>query len=137
MLLTFRRYLASVLKYIMQDIQLAKDAYSFSPSSYDSLASQHGVDLILGGHDHEYYVSKAITDWEGFDTTQANPDGEGDTGDILLFKSGTDFREFSDVTIELQDAPEGSVRKKIIQAVHGRLRQCVCGSSALTGPNQY
>ncbi|KAJ8594242.1 Metallo-dependent phosphatase [Rhizopogon salebrosus TDB-379] len=102
------------------DIQLAKDAYSFSPSSYDSLASQHGVDLILGGHDHEYYVSKAITDWEGFDATQANPDGEGDTGDILLFKSGTDFREFSDVTIELQDAPEGSVRKKTIQAVHGK-----------------
>jgi 5'-nucleotidase len=101
----------------MQDIELAKDAYSFSLSSYGSLAPQHGVDLILGGHDHEYYVSKAITDWEGFDATRANPDSEGDTGDILLFKSGSDPREFSDVTIEFQDAPEGGVRKKIIQVV--------------------
>ncbi|OAX32330.1 Metallo-dependent phosphatase [Rhizopogon vinicolor AM-OR11-026] len=83
---------------LANDIQLAKDAYAFSPSAYDSLPSQHGVDLILGGHDHD----------------------EGDSGDILLFKSGTDFREFSDVTIELQDAPEGCVRKKIIQAVHGK-----------------
>ncbi|OJA12754.1 hypothetical protein AZE42_07929 [Rhizopogon vesiculosus] len=105
---------------LANDIQLAKDAYAFSPSAYDSLPSQHGIDLILGGHDHEYYVSKAITDWEGFDATQANPASEGDTGDILLFKSGTDFREFSDVTIELQDAPEGCVRKKIIQAVRGK-----------------
>lgn len=46
----------------MQDIQLAKDAYAFSPSAYGSLHLQHGIDLILGGHDHEYYVSKAITD---------------------------------------------------------------------------
>jgi 2',3'-cyclic-nucleotide 2'-phosphodiesterase (5'-nucleotidase family) len=121
----------------MQDIQLAKDAYSFSSSSYGNLASQHGVDLILGGHDHEYYVSKAITGWEGFDITQADADSEGDTGDILLFRSGTDFREFSDVTIELQDAPEGSVRKKIIQAVYGMSRGCIRSLSTLirVGPN--
>ncbi|OAX31679.1 Metallo-dependent phosphatase [Rhizopogon vinicolor AM-OR11-026] len=117
------------------DIQLAKEAYAFSPSAYGNLHSQHGVDLILGGHDHEYYVSKAITDWEGFDATQENPDSQSDTGDVLLFKSGTDFREFSDVTIELQDAPEGSVRKKIIQVVRGRSRGCVSSSSALTGSN--
>jgi hypothetical protein len=61
------------------------------------LWQQHGVDLILGGHDHEYYVSKAITDWERFDATQANPCSEGDTGDILLFKSGTDFRRFPQI----------------------------------------
>jgi hypothetical protein len=38
---------------------------------------------------------------------------------VLIVKSGTDFRELSEVTLELKDAVEGSIRRKIINKVSG------------------
>ncbi|KAI6036873.1 Metallo-dependent phosphatase-like protein, partial [Pisolithus microcarpus] len=78
-------------------------------------SSPTGVDIILGGHDHIYFASKGVSSWEGYDT-------EIPTivtyGDVLVVKSGTDFRDLSELTLELDDTPEGSIRRKMIKAVH-------------------
>lgn len=44
---------------------------------------------------------------------------EDDKGDVLVIKSGTDFRDLSEINIELRDAPLGSVRKKFIASIKG------------------
>lgn len=31
----------------------------------DGVENEHGVDLIIGGHDHMYYIGKGATSWEG------------------------------------------------------------------------
>jgi 5'-nucleotidase len=104
-----------------QDIQLAKDLFASSPSAQGTrpIAGEHGVDIILGGHDHEYFASKGMTSWEGYDTSKTSIGSDADHGDILVVKSGTDFRELSELTLELEDTPSGSVRRKVIKAVHG------------------
>lgn len=47
---------------------------------------------------------------------------EHDEGDVLIVKSGTDFRDLSEFTLELEDTPEGSVRRKLIKGIRGELR---------------
>jgi 2',3'-cyclic-nucleotide 2'-phosphodiesterase (5'-nucleotidase family) len=79
----------------------------------------HGVDLLLGGHDHLYYVSKGVTAWEDFDVTKTVLGAEGDLGDVLVIKSGTDFRDLSEFTLELDDTPSMSVRRKVIKGIRG------------------
>ncbi|KAI9568934.1 Metallo-dependent phosphatase-like protein [Boletus coccyginus] len=107
---------------VPNDIRLAKDLLASSPSAQEThpIAGEHGVDIILGGHDHLYFVSKGVTTWEGYDTSKPSIGSEGDNGDILVIKSGSDFRELSELTLELEDTPPGSVRKKVIKAVHGK-----------------
>jgi len=61
-----------------------------------------------------------MTAWEGYDISKPSIGAEDDNGDVLVVKSGTDFRELSELTLELTDTPPGSVRKKIIKAVHGK-----------------
>lgn len=102
------------------DIQLAKDLHARIGSG---VVSEHGCDIILGGHDHFYYVSKFVQDatpetWKGYDMTQSFLGAEEDDG-VLVIKSGTDFRDLSEIHLELEDAPEGSIRRKYISAVHG------------------
>lgn len=83
------------------------------------IATVHGVDLILGGHDHLYYVSNGVDAWEDFDVNQNVLGAEKDIGDILLVKSGNDFRDLSEINLELEAAPAGSVRNKIIKKITG------------------
>lgn len=83
----------------------------------------HGADLILGGHDHLYYASKGVTFWENYDVNQEVLGAEEDKGDILVVKSGTDFRDLSEITVELEDTPEGSVRRKVIKGIRGQSGQ--------------
>jgi 5'-nucleotidase len=73
----------------------------------------------LGGHDHLYYISKGVTSWEGYDVNSEVLGAEKDEGDILVVKSGTDFRDLSEFTLELEDTPEGSVRSKLIKGIKG------------------
>ncbi|KAF8556890.1 Metallo-dependent phosphatase [Imleria badia] len=110
---------------VPNDIQLAKDLLASSPSAQKThtIAGEHGIDIILGGHDHVYFVSKGVTTWEGYDVSKPSIGAEGDHGDILVVKSGTDFRELSELTLVLEDTPPGSVRKKVIKAVHGKHHQ--------------
>ncbi|EGN96165.1 hypothetical protein SERLA73DRAFT_170577 [Serpula lacrymans var. lacrymans S7.3] len=104
------------------DIVLAKDLFALSPAhqAKSDIASQHGVDIILGGHDHFYYVSKGVSAWEGYDTNEDVLGAENDHGDVLVIKSGTDFRDLSEVTLKLQETPKGSVRRKVIGSIGGK-----------------
>lgn len=102
---------------------LAKALNAHSPAVQEAkhTASLHGVDLIMGGHDHLYYISKGVTSWEGYDVNEKVLGAEKDEGDTLVVKSGTDFRDLSEFTLELQDAPEGSVRRKTIKSIRGMM----------------
>ncbi|KAJ6547135.1 Metallo-dependent phosphatase-like protein [Mycena capillaripes] len=107
---------------VPNDISLAKDLLALSPSAQakSSIASSHGVDLILGGHDHLYYASKGMSAWEDYDTSQVILGAEADNGDVLVCKSGTDFRDLSEMTLEFEATPPGSIRKKVITRITGK-----------------
>lgn len=94
---------------------------ALSPSAQEkqSIASSHGVDLLLGGHDHLYFASKGMTAWKDYDTSQEVLGAEADHGDVLVCKSGTDFRDLSEITLELEPAPPGSIRKQVIKQITG------------------
>ena len=67
-----------------------------------------------------YYASRGVTEWEGYDTTQDVLGAEQDEGDVLVAKSGTDFRDLSEIILELVDAPARSVRRKVIKSLKGK-----------------
>ncbi|KAK7440247.1 hypothetical protein VKT23_017188 [Stygiomarasmius scandens] len=117
---------------VPNDVDLAKQIYALSPSAQEkaSVASRHGADLVLGGHDHMYYISKGVTSWENFDLEKTTMGAEEDQGDILVVKSGTDFRDLSEIELELETTPEGSVRKKVITKITGRRHQTQPGSES-------
>ncbi|KAJ7093165.1 Metallo-dependent phosphatase-like protein [Mycena epipterygia] len=117
---------------IPNDIVLAKDLLALSPSAQakQSIASSNGVDLILGGHDHLYYASKGMTAWEGYDTSQNVLGAEADHGDVLVCKSGTDFRDLSEITLELAPAPAGSLRRSLITKITGKRHSTKPGSKS-------
>ena len=75
---------------------------------------------MLGGHDHLYYASKGVSSWQNYDVTQEVLGAENDHGDVLVVKSGTDFRDLSEFTLEVEDAPPGSVRRKVIKNINGK-----------------
>ncbi len=60
-----------------------------------------------------------MTSWEGYDVNEKVLGAEADEGDVLIVKSGTDFRDLSEFTLELEDTPEGSVRKKLVKSIRG------------------
>jgi 5'-nucleotidase len=84
-------------------------------------AAYEGCDIILGGHDHFYYVSKVgpgSTSWEGYDVNSPCLGAEEDDG-VLVIKSGTDFRDLSEIQLDIEESPRGSVRKCFISAIKG------------------
>lgn len=105
---------------------MAQALFALSPTAQakTNIASEHGVDLLLGGHDHVYWISKGVTEWEGYDVQSESPqaDAKADQGDVLVVKSGTDFQDISEVIITLKDAPAGSVRRKLIQELKGAVQ---------------
>ncbi|KAJ7470346.1 Metallo-dependent phosphatase-like protein [Mycena latifolia] len=117
---------------VPNDISLAKDLLALSPSAQaeKSIASAHGVDLILGGHDHLYFASKGMSEWADYDTSQDVLGAEADHGDVLVCKSGTDFRDLSEITLELTTTPPGSVRKQVIKRITGKRHSTKPGSKS-------
>lgn len=115
----------------MQDIKLAKDLFALSSSaqSLTPITEQHGVDILLGGHDHFYYISRGVDAWQGCDTAEQILGAEDDNEDVLVIKSGTDFRELSQIVLELEDAPY-AIRRKTIKRITGR-DSCVKNSAGL------
>ena len=105
-----------------QDIALAKKINALSPSAQEKtpIHDLHGADIIFGGHDQLYYISKGVTSWENYDLNQEVLGGEQDHGDVLVVKSGTDFRDLSDLKLDLAETAEGSVRRKVIKAITGK-----------------
>lgn len=112
-----------------QDLVLAKELLALTPSSQNStpISDKHGVDLILGGHDHMYFVSRGIDQWEHFNRNSKIPGAEADEGDVLVVKSGSDFRDLSEMTLELSATPTGSVRNKVISKITGIRHRVVPG----------
>ncbi|KAG8885508.1 hypothetical protein FRB97_000833 [Tulasnella sp. 331] len=100
---------------IPNDIALAKQLGALPNGAG---ASRHGVDMLFGGHDHMYYIGRGTKDWENYDFTSKELGAEEDDG-LLIVKSGTDFRDLSSMEVEVIDAPEGSVRQKIVKSVKG------------------
>ncbi|KAF7983055.1 hypothetical protein HWV62_23947 [Athelia sp. TMB] len=119
---------------VPNDIALAKALLALSPSAQKqtNIASTHGADILLGGHDHLYYVSKGVTSWQGFDVNEEVLGAENDQGDVLVVKSGTDFRDLSEFTLELEDTPIGSVRRKVIKKITGKRHSTRPGSKGST-----
>lgn len=85
---------------------------------------------MAGGHDHLYFVSKGFSSWDGYDITQTVLGAEDDRGDVLVCKSGTDFRDLSALTLEMEDTPEGSIRKKVIKKITGKRHTTKPGSKS-------
>ncbi|KAJ3538174.1 hypothetical protein NM688_g6557 [Phlebia brevispora] len=106
---------------IPNDIKLARALFALSPAAQatKNIASEHGVDLLLGGHDHVYWISKGVTGWDGFDLNTSQTDAQDDQGDVLIVKSGTDFQDLSEVVLTLKPTPAGSVRKQVIHEIKG------------------
>lgn len=118
----------------IKDILLAKDLLALSPSGQkeNPIASQHGVDLILGGHDHLYFVGRGVSSWDNFNISETVLGAELDNGDVLVIKSGTDFRDLSAINIVLESTPKGSVRNKIVKLITGSFQKKFTHSWDLT-----
>ncbi|KAJ1307540.1 hypothetical protein OPQ81_001637 [Rhizoctonia solani] len=99
------------------DIELAKQVLAHSKLSKGS-SNIHGVDVLFGGHDHMYYIGRGAQTWDNYDPNSTCLGSEGDDG-VFLVKSGTDFRDLSELTLELEDTPEGSIRRKIVKSIQG------------------
>lgn len=93
------------------DIDLANALGATSNAPED----QHGVDLILGGHDHTYYIGNGINEYEGEEWGTSMPGTEKDKG-CMLVKSGTDFHDLSEIELQLSEPKEGVVRRRKIIA---------------------
>lgn len=93
-----------------------------SQSSSD-IANKHGVDIIFGGHDHLYFVGRGVDEWDNHNLSRHVLGAEDDKGDVLVVKSGTDFRDLSEILLKLKDTPEGSIRKKLISRITGKHMQ--------------
>ncbi len=98
---------------------MAKAIGAFSPFKTALNVNSHGADIILGGHDHLYYVSKGVTSWKNYDINQTVLGAEDDHGDVLVVKSGCDFRDLSEFVLDLEDSPIGSIRRKFIRDISG------------------
>ncbi|PPR01109.1 hypothetical protein CVT24_000405 [Panaeolus cyanescens] len=106
---------------IPNDIKIARALGALSPKAQENtdISSLQGVDILLGGHDHIYWISKGVDEWIGYDINSPQEGAEDDQGDTLIVKSGTDFQDLSEVILELKDTPAGSVRRKVIHKVSG------------------
>ncbi|KZT11516.1 Metallo-dependent phosphatase [Laetiporus sulphureus 93-53] len=115
---------------VPNDIALAKALHALSPAFQQKtpINNMHGVDIILGGHDHLYYISRGVTAWEGYDTTHSVLGAEADEGDVLIVKTGCDFRDLSEFALTLVDTPPSSVRRKVIKEIRGKRHQTKPGS---------
>ncbi|KAF8322522.1 Metallo-dependent phosphatase [Clavulina sp. PMI_390] len=110
------------------DISLARSLFA-RPAGKDDIASEHGVDILFGGHDHTYYIGKGAESWDTYHRVEGEAGTEADDG-ILLVKSGTDFRDLSEMVIELEDTPSGSVRRKVVKSLRGKRHQITPGDPA-------
>ena len=72
----------------------------------------------MGGHDHNYFVSKGVTGWEVYDLDMYNADAADDRGDVFIVKSGTNFQDL--ISITFRNTSSGSLRNKVISEIRGK-----------------
>ncbi|CAG8613328.1 22864_t:CDS:2, partial [Dentiscutata erythropus] len=73
------------------------------------------IDLMLGGHDHFYYIGKGCDVIHGWNRNESEIDESKSDDGIRLVKSGTDFRELSIVELDIDENTNagGRTLKKI------------------------
>ncbi|WWC73295.1 uncharacterized protein I206_107262 [Kwoniella pini CBS 10737] len=102
---------------VPNDIRLCNELGAVA--NKDGVENEHGVDLLIGGHDHIYYIGKGNTSWEGYSGRHDAPGTTEDKG-VRLIKSGTDFRDLTSAVLELTPTREGSIRRHIITDLKGK-----------------
>jgi len=65
-------------------------------------------------------VSRGVSSWQNYDLTQEVLGAENDHGDVLVVKSGTDFRDLSELTLEFGRSATRQCEKKIIKTINGK-----------------
>ncbi|CAE6415542.1 unnamed protein product [Rhizoctonia solani] len=78
----------------------------------------HKCDIVLALTHARYYVGRGAQTWDNYDLNSTCLGSEEDDG-VFLVKSGTDFRDLSELTLELEDTPQGSVRRKVVKSIRG------------------
>ncbi|PWN53887.1 Metallo-dependent phosphatase [Violaceomyces palustris] len=93
------------------DIDFANHVGAVRDPDQDS----QGIDLVLGGHDHVYYVSKGASKFEG-ESFVVDAGTEMDEKTMIV-KSGTDFRDLSEITLNISEATDGKIRRRVIESM--------------------
>jgi len=89
----------------------------------DTNPNEHGVDMVLGGHDHMYYIGRGVQSYEG-EPFEKDMIGAEDDQQTYIIKSGSDFHDLSEVEITLSDPhPAPAVRRRTIESVHVKHHQ--------------
>ncbi|WWD20985.1 hypothetical protein CI109_105465 [Kwoniella shandongensis] len=102
---------------VPNDIRLATELGAVAGKV--GVENEHGVDLLIGGHDHIYYIGKGAKSWDGYAGRKDVPGTMEDHG-VHLIKSGTDFRDLTSAQLELTPTPPGSIRRHIISSLTGK-----------------
>ncbi|ODN74799.1 hypothetical protein L202_07114 [Cryptococcus amylolentus CBS 6039] len=103
---------------VPNDIKLANELGAVAGKA--GLENEHGVDLIIGGHDHvSQTIGQGASSWEGYSGRKGAPGTLEDTS-CLIMKNGTDFRDLTSASLELTPSPPGSIRKHLITSLTGR-----------------
>ena len=66
-----------------------------------------------------YFVGRGVSSWDNFNVSDKVLGAELDNSDVLIVKSGTNFRDLSEIKIVLESTPKGSVRNKIVKSITG------------------
>ncbi|KAG8708974.1 hypothetical protein FRC11_006009 [Ceratobasidium sp. 423] len=105
-----------------EDIKLGKRVNTYTAARFSELSGHNledtpGVDLIFGGHDHDYYLGGGVelesTTGPGVERPAILPNDD----ELLIIKSGTDFEDLSEVKITVEDRRNGKERKKVVTSV--------------------
>ncbi|WVQ75350.1 hypothetical protein IAR50_004969 [Cryptococcus sp. DSM 104548] len=99
---------------VPNDITLANELGAVAGKA--GLENEHGLDLIIGGHDH---IGQGSKSWEGYSGRKGAPGTQEDTS-CLIMKNGTDFRDLTSASLELTPSPPGSIRKHLITSLTGK-----------------
>lgn len=102
---------------VPNDIKLANELGAVA--NKPGVENTHGVDLLIGGHDHIYYIGKGAKSWEGYAGRRDSPSAADDHG-VLLIKSGTDFRDLTSANLELSPVNDKAIRRRTITALTGK-----------------
>ncbi|CAE6448121.1 unnamed protein product [Rhizoctonia solani] len=112
-----------------EDLELGQQMKSYPVDMPPGIAEAHGsdpngdsdevVDIILGGHNHEYGLGRGVKRGRDQVTTKQErltKSGKSDDPGLLIVKSGTDFEDISEIDIELR-RKSGRKREWIVHSV--------------------
>ncbi|KDN36889.1 hypothetical protein RSAG8_10508, partial [Rhizoctonia solani AG-8 WAC10335] len=99
-----------------EDVTLGRYVNAYPSTHKDGLEDMEGVDAILGGHIHEYFLGHGVQPENGSEIPGSNKPQEGDNG-LLIVKSNYDFKDLTELKFELVKQPEGKRRKYVVRSL--------------------